>query len=122
MGTAMLAQAKEPEAVKYLLESLKVNGKQPVVLAQLAQIKTINPNSSCYDPAGAVPLALEACRLTNFSNPRLVYVLVAVYIRLGWVQEAVEAAEQALQAARAVGDKGLEQQIVRQLQQLKRNK
>jgi len=94
MGTAMLARAKEPEAIQYLMESLKVNGKQPVVLARLAQIKTINPNSPVYDPRGAVPLALEACRLTNFSNPRLVYVLVTVYIRLGRVQEAVKAALQ----------------------------
>ena len=122
MGTAMLARAKEPEAAKYLMESLKVNSKQPVVLARLAQIKTINPNSPGYDPRGAVPLALEACRLTNFSNPRLVYVLVIVYIRLGWVQEAVNAAEQALQAARALGDKGLEQQIMKQLQKLKKLK
>lgn len=122
MGTAMLARAKEPEAMKYLMESLKVNGKQPVVLARLAQIKTINPNSPGYDPRGAVPLALEACRLTNFSNPRLVYVLVIVYIRLGRVQEAVKAAEQALQAARTRGDKRLEQQIMKQLQELKKIK
>jgi len=120
MGTAMLARAKEPEAIQYLMESLKVNGKQPVVLARLAQIKTINPNSPVYDPRGAVPLALEACRLTNFSNPRLVYVLVTVYIRLGRVQEAVKAAEQALQAARAGGDKGMVQQIMKQLQKLKK--
>jgi arylsulfatase A-like enzyme/tetratricopeptide (TPR) repeat protein len=119
MGTAMLAQAKGPEAIQYLMESLKVNGKQPVVLARLAQIKTINPNSPVYDPRGAVPLALEACRLTNFSNPRLVYVLVIVYIRLGRVQEAIKAAEQALQAARAGGDKRMEQQIIKQLHELK---
>jgi arylsulfatase A-like enzyme/tetratricopeptide (TPR) repeat protein len=122
MGTAMLARAKEPEAMKYLMESLKVDGNQPVVLARLAQMKTVNPNSPAYDPRGAVPLALEACRLTNFSNPRLVYVLVVVYIRLGWVQEAVKAAEQTLQAARAMGDKGLEQQVMKQLQELKKIK
>jgi tetratricopeptide (TPR) repeat protein len=122
MGTAMLARAKEPEAIQYLMESLKVNGKQPVVLARLAQIKTINPNSPVYDPGGSVPLALEACRLTNFNNPRLIYVLVTVYIRLGRVQEAVKAAEQALQAARAGGDKRMEQQILIQLQKLKKIK
>jgi len=122
MGTAMLARAKEPEAMKYLMESLKVNGNQPVVLARLAQMKTVNPNSPGYDPRGAVPLALEACRLTNFSNPRLVYVLVTVYIRMGWVQEAIKAAEQALQAAGSVGDKGLEQQVMKQLQELKKIK
>jgi arylsulfatase A-like enzyme/tetratricopeptide (TPR) repeat protein len=120
MGTAMLALSRLPEAIKYLMASLEVDGKQPVVLARLAQMKIIDPNSPAYDPRGAVPLALEACRLTNFSNPRLVYVLVTVYIRLGQVQEAVKAAEQALQAARAVGDKGLEQQVMIQLQELKK--
>lgn len=122
MGTVMLARGREPEAMKFLMESLKVNDKQPVVLARLAQIKTINPNSKCYDPKGAVPLALEACRQTNFSNPRLVYVLVIVYIRLGWVQEALKAAEQVLQSARTVGDKGLEQQVMKQLYELKKIK
>jgi len=104
------------------MASLQVDGKQPVVLARLAQMKTLDPNSPAYDPRGAVPLALEACRLTNFSNPRLVYVLVTVYIRLGQVQEAIKAAEQALQAARTVGDLGLEQQVMKQLQELKKIK
>ncbi len=122
LGTAMLAQGKEPEAMEYLLASLKVDGNQPVVLARLAQMKTVNPQSPAYDPRGAAPLALEACRLTNFSNPRLVYVLVIVYIRLGWVQEAIKAAEQALQAARAIGDRGLEQQVLKQLQELKKRR
>jgi hypothetical protein len=102
--------------------SLEVDGQQPVVLARLAQIKTINPNSPAYDPGGAVPLALEACRLTNFSNARLVYVLVTVYIRMGQVQEAIKAAEQALQAARAAGDRGMEQQVMKQLHELKKIK
>ena len=122
MGTAMLALGREAEAIKYWKVSLEFDGKQPVVLARLAQIKTINPNSPAYDPRGAVPLALEACRLTNFSNPRLVYVLVTVYIRLGQVQEAIKAAEQALQAARAAGDLGLEQQVMKQLHELKKIK
>jgi hypothetical protein len=106
--------------MKYLVESLKVKPGQPVVLARLAQIKTVNRGSSCYDPAGAVPLALEACRLTKFNNPRLLFVLVLVYIRSGRIPEAVKTAEQALRAAGAVGDRALEQQILKQLQVLKK--
>lgn len=120
MGTALLALGNEPDAMKYLVESLKVNPGQPVVLARLAQIKTVNRGSSCYDPAGAVPLALEACRLTKFNNPRLLFVLVLVYIRSGRIPEAVKTAEQALRAAGAVGDRALVQQILKQLQVLKK--
>jgi arylsulfatase A-like enzyme/Flp pilus assembly protein TadD len=120
LGTSMLAAGNPPEAIKYLRESLGVDPGQPVVLARLAQIKTIDRNSSYYDPAGAVSLALEACRLTKFNNPGLLYVLVSAYIHSGKVPEAQKTVEQALRLARAAGDRRLEQQLLEQLNWLKK--
>jgi arylsulfatase A-like enzyme/tetratricopeptide (TPR) repeat protein len=120
LGTSMLAQGNRQAAIKYLLQSLKVNQEQPVVLARLAQIKILDHSSSFYDPAGALPLALEACRLTSFNNPRLLYVLVLTYIHAGKVPEAVKTTEQALRLARAAGDRQLERQLLNQLNWLKK--
>ncbi len=120
MGSSMLALRQEPEAMRYFMESLKINRNQPVVLGWLAQIKTANSARPYYDPAGALPLILEACRLTNFNHPELLSILVSVYITLGQVPSAIETAEQALKVSRAAGKKHLVQQLLKQLQQLKK--
>lgn len=119
LGTAMLARGREREAERYFTESLKLKPEQPVVLAHLAQVKSVNRNSPCYDPAGAVSLALEACRLTNFNNQRLLYVLVSAYIRSGRIPEAVKTAERAIEAAHKAGDRVMVQQLTKQLRLLK---
>jgi tetratricopeptide (TPR) repeat protein len=119
MGSSMLALRQEPEAMRYFMESLKINRNQPVVLGWLAQIKTANAARPYYDPAGALPLILEACRLTNFNHPELLSILVSVYITLGQVPKAIETAEQALKVSRAAGKQHLVQQLLKQLQQLK---
>lgn len=119
MGSSMLALRQEPEAMRYFMESLKINRNQPVVLGWLAQIKTANSARPYYDPGGALPLILEACRLTNFNHPELLSILVSVYITLGQVPNAIETAEQALKVSRAAGKQHLVQQLLKQLEQLK---
>lgn len=119
MGSSMLALGQEPEAMRYFMESIKLNRNQPAALGWLAQIKTANPARPYFDPAGALPLILEACRLTNFNHPELLNILVSVYITLGQVPKAIETAEQALKVSRAAGKQNLVQQLLKQLQQLK---
>ncbi len=119
MGSSMLALGQEPEAMRYFMESIKVNINQPAPLGWLARIKTVNPASPVYDPDGALPLILEACRLTNFAHPELLSILVSVYTALGQVPKAIETAEQALKVSRAAGKQHLVQQLLKQLQQLK---
>ena len=119
MGSSMLALGQEPEAMMYFMESIKINRNQPVTLGWLAQIKTANPARPYYDPAGALPLILEACRLTDFNHPELLSILVSVYITLGQVPRARETGEQALKVSRAAGKQNLVQQLLKQLQQLK---
>ena len=119
MGSSMLALGQEPEAIRYFTESIKVNLNQPAPLGWLAQIKIANPASPGYDPDGALPLILEACRLTNFKHPDLLSILVSVYTALGQVPKAIETAEQALKVSRAAGRQDLVQQLLKQLQQLK---
>ncbi|MGD2090328.1 MAG: sulfatase-like hydrolase/transferase [Candidatus Aminicenantes bacterium] len=122
MGSSMLALGQEPEAMRYFMESIKVNPNQPAPLAWLAQIKTANPASPYYDPNGALPLILEACRLTQFNHPELLSLLVSVYTALGQVPQAIETAEQALKVSRAAGKQHLVQKLLQQLQQLKQTK
>ncbi len=119
MGSSMLVLGQEPEAMRYFMESIKINLNQPAPLGWLAQIKTANPASPYYDPAGALPLILEACRLTNFNHPELLSVLVSVYIAVGQVPRAIETAEQALKVSRAAGKQHLVEQLLKQLKQLK---
>jgi arylsulfatase A-like enzyme/Tfp pilus assembly protein PilF len=119
MGSSMLALGQEAEAMRYFMESIKINRFQPAALGWLAQIKTANPARPYYDPAGALPLILEACRLTNFNHPELLSILVSVYITLGQAPKAIETAEQALKVSRAAGKQHLVQQLLKQLQKLK---
>jgi arylsulfatase A-like enzyme/Flp pilus assembly protein TadD len=119
MGSSMLVLGQEAEAMRYFMESIKINMNQPAPLGWLAQIKTANPASPYYDPAGALPLILEACRLTGFNHPELLSVLVSVYIAVGQVPRALETAEQALEVSRAAGKQQLVQQLLKQLKQLK---
>jgi arylsulfatase A-like enzyme/Tfp pilus assembly protein PilF len=119
MGSSMLALGQEPEAMRYFMESIKINLNQPIALGWLAQIKTANPASPYYDPAGALPLILEACRLTNFNQPELLSILVSVYITSGQVPKAMETAEQALKVSRTAGKQNLVKQLLKQLKQLK---
>lgn len=119
MGSSMLALGQEAEAMRYFTESIKLNLKQPAALGWLAQIKTANPAQPYYDPAGALPLILEACRLTNFKQPELLTILVSVYITLNQVPQAIETAEQALKISRGAGKQNLVRQLLKQLEQLK---
>jgi tetratricopeptide (TPR) repeat protein len=121
LGTIHLHQGKEQEAQRYLTESLKHNPGQPLVLAQLSQVKTMRRDSSCYDPAGAVPLAAEACRLTNFKEPGLLYVLASAYARSGKRTEALKTAQQALRLAETGENRLLTQQIEGLIRFLKKN-
>jgi arylsulfatase A-like enzyme/Flp pilus assembly protein TadD len=120
LGTSMLAVGNLQEAINYLLESLKVNPGQPIVLARLAQLKILDRSRSCYDPAGALSLAFEACKRTDFNSPRLLYVLVLTYIHAGKLPEAIKTTGQALRLARAAGDRQLEQQLLNRLNWLKK--
>jgi len=119
MGSSMLALGQEPEAMRDFIESIKVNLNQPAPLGLLARLKTANPASPVYDPEGALPMILEACRLTNFNHPELLNILVSVYTALGQVPKAIETAELALKVSRAAGKQQLVQQLLKQLQQLK---
>lgn len=122
MGSSMLTLGQEPEAMRYFTESIKINLNQPAALGWLAQIKTANPAQSYYDPGGALPLIIEACRLTNFNQPELLTILVSVYITLNQVPQAIETAEKALKVSRAAGKQNLVKQLLKQLKQLKQTK
>lgn len=119
MGSSMLALGQEPEAIRYFTESIKINLNQPDALGWLAQLKIANPASPSYDPSGAIPLILEACRLTKFNQPELLSILVSVYITAGQVPKAIETAERALKVCRAAGRQQLVQLLLKQLEKLK---
>ncbi len=120
LGNARLAEGTPQEAVRFFLESLKADRNQPLILGQLAQIKIIDPTNPFYNPGEAVSLAQDACRLTGFNHPELLCILVSAYIAAGQIQEAVKTAELALKVSGAAGKTNLVQQLLKQLQLLRK--
>jgi Flp pilus assembly protein TadD len=119
MGSSMMKLGHESEAIRYFVESIKIDRNQPITLGWLAQVKITNPTKPYYDPTGALPLAIEACRLTDFTHPELMCLLVSSYIAAGKMPQAMETATQALKVCQDAGKQNLVHQLFKQLPQLK---
>jgi len=79
---------------------------EPAVLNWAFLLATCTDEES-RDPEKAVQIAEIACRLSKHRNPLGLSVLATTYAEAGRLDEAIAAAEKALQMAQAAGDRGL---------------
>ncbi len=85
----------------------------------LALILATCPQTSLRNPQQAVSLAEKAYHLTEDAGAEHVRVLLDVYASAGRFDKAVATAEQALQSARAAGNRALENEFRDRLQSLR---
>ena len=117
---ALLYQtAKFGEAATEYCQVVAAKPDQPEALNNLAWLLATCSDNKVRDGAGAVRLAEQGCRLTEFKQAQMVGTLAAAYAEAGRFEEAVTTAQKAIELARAGGDARFAG-VVEQLQRLYR--
>jgi Dolichyl-phosphate-mannose-protein mannosyltransferase len=100
----VLSLAKAPDGLQRLHEIAANAPDSPRMLDELAWFLATYPDSNARDGAEAVRLAARACELTGRRAPALLDTLAAAYAEVGDFPRAIATGEEALSAARSVGD------------------
>jgi tetratricopeptide (TPR) repeat protein len=100
----LLSLAKQPDGLERLREIAANAPDSPRMLDELAWLLATYPDSKSRDGTEAVRLAERACDVTQRKIPALLDTLAAAYAEAGEFPQAISAAEEALNRARASGD------------------
>ena len=106
-GHAFHRQYKLEEAAGYYRNAVQCNPEYVPALLGLASIHIIDEQPELYDVDEAVALAKKACDVTKHEDPAALEILAGVYVAAGKLDDAVITARNALEVARAAGDKHL---------------
>ena len=104
MATLLYQTGKLREAVAEYRQVLAVKPDHPEALNNLAWLLATCSDGTVRDGAEAVRFAEHACRLSGYKEARTLGTLAAAYAEAGRFTEAVEAAQKAVEAARASGN------------------
>jgi tetratricopeptide (TPR) repeat protein len=96
-------EGKLGEAKTQYAEAVRLDPDEPQFANSLAWLLATSPDDSVRDAERAVEVALEACRLTGFTAPRMFNTLAAAYAEAGQFEDAVLAATAAIDLARRKG-------------------
>jgi tetratricopeptide (TPR) repeat protein len=108
-------------AVKSWTRSLELNPDNIGALNDLAWVLATADNASVMDAPRALKLAQHACELTGYKEPALLDTLGAAYAATGKFDEAIQKAEQAIEAAKARKQENLASKIESRLQLYRAN-
>jgi tetratricopeptide (TPR) repeat protein len=100
----LISLAKEPDGLPLLREIAANAPDSPRMLDELARLLATYPDSKSRDGTEALRLAEHACDLTERRIPALLDTLATAYAEAGDFPQAISAAEEALNRARASGD------------------
>lgn len=104
LASLLYQTGKFGEAAAEYRQLLAAKPDQPEALSNLAWLLATSPNSATRNGADAVRFAEQACRLTGYQRAQTISALAAAYAEAGRFPDAVEAAQKAIQLARAGGD------------------
>jgi protein O-mannosyl-transferase len=107
LGDALASLGRAGEAIAQYRKGLEVNPQQPEALNNLAWLLATHPDASVRDGKQAVPLAEQACQLTQFNSPEMLGTLAAAYAAAGQFEHAVETARRAEIVATQQGNREL---------------
>jgi tetratricopeptide (TPR) repeat protein len=116
LGFALVLAGKAQEAMVHLEQALRINPDYPMACYNLARLKATLPPTQGGDPVRAVSLARRACELTGYQSPAFVDTLAQAHAAAGQFEDAVAAAQKAVELARAVGQPELAERIEARLQ------
>jgi tetratricopeptide (TPR) repeat protein len=120
LGLSYSRQKKFESAIVQFEETLKLDPDQPEILNAMAQALLSCRNPAIKNPAKALKLAQQACRLTQSKQPQYMSTLAVAYAIVDNLTEAVKILQKALPLARAKGDPALINQIQKQLYLIKK--
>ena len=104
LATFFVQSGKPRVAVAEYCEVLASKPDQPEALNNVAWLLATCADATVRNGAEAVRFAEHACRLSGNAQPRELGTLAAAYAEAGRFPEAVEAAQKAMETARAGGD------------------
>ena len=107
LGLALLQKGDESDAAVHFKKCLEIAPDHMNAAPNLAWILATSPNSSTRDGPKAVELAEKVHRRAGHPNAIVLRTLAAAYAETGRFSDAIEAAEQAMEIAKATGNEGL---------------
>ena len=107
LGLAMLQTGDTKRAVEHLEKALAINPGHMNAEVNLAWILATSWNDSLRNGALSVQLAEDVTRRAGHPNAIALRTLAAAYAEVGRFNEAIVAAQQAIEIARATGNEGL---------------
>ncbi|HVM61484.1 MAG TPA: tetratricopeptide repeat protein [Verrucomicrobiae bacterium] len=116
LGIALMHAGNAQEAMRHLEQAVRINPDYPTACHNLARLQATLPPAQGGDPVRAVSLARHACELTGYQSPAFVDTLAQAYAATGQFEDAVAAAQKAVELARAAGQPGLAEKIEARLQ------
>ena len=106
-----LRQGRQGEAVQAFESALAGDPEDTAVANDLAWLRATSSDPGVRDGAEALRLARETLGKTGAAKPNVLDTLAAALAELGRFEEAVEAADRAIQAARQAGDDELARRL-----------
>ncbi len=103
LAISLARNGKREQAVEPLRASLRLKADSVAALNNLAWILATDPKPDVRKGEEAVELAIRACELTGYKDPRIVGTLDAAYAEAGRFAEAISTAEQARKLAETAG-------------------
>jgi tetratricopeptide (TPR) repeat protein len=116
LGQAYAQQGDFEKAFEHWNQALELQPDSTVFIDNLARMMAIHRNPKFRNPAESLRLALQACEMTGYNEPRFLDTLAAAYAADGKFSQAIETAEKALKLAEAADKKELAGQIRDRLQ------
>jgi tetratricopeptide (TPR) repeat protein len=108
------------EAIKHFKKAIQINPRCLQAYQGIAWVLATAEDEKLRNPTEAIRLAEQACELTNYQQPGLLDTLGVAYAAAGRFQEAVAAAEKAINIYKTAGKKELAEQIQERLQSYKK--
>ena len=115
LGLALLQTGEVKRAVAHLQKALEIDPGHMNAEVNLAWVLATAPDESTRDGAKAVQLAEGVARRAGHPNAIVQRTLAAAYAETGRFTDAIEAAEQAIQIAKATGNEGLAADLERNI-------
>jgi len=99
LGLLLTQQRRTPEAIEHYRRAIEINADYYPAYDSLARVLAAHPAPGIRDGAEAVRLAETACSKTGFGNESYLHTLAVAYAEMGRFEDAVRAAERALDLA-----------------------
>jgi protein O-mannosyl-transferase len=122
LGLAMLQTGDTRRAVERLEKALAINPGHMNAEVNLAWVLATSPDDSLRNGARAVQLAEDVTRRAGHPNAIVLRTLAAAYAEVGRFNDAITAAQHAIEIARAAGNEGLISDLERSIEAYQLNK